>query len=135
MPSTSDSAATLVAKIVVIATSARLLHTQYSASAAIGSQCAIARGSGAFARAEPITRAEGGKIITQLLVPYVLFSAIWALVRWGYSGEPFVVDLASPYWHLWFLTALAAWRLALPVFAALACLAFVIVMSRTTSDV
>jgi fucose 4-O-acetylase-like acetyltransferase len=79
----------------------------------------FALASGAFARAEPITRAEGGKIITQLLVPYMLFSGIWALVRWGYSGESFVVDLASPYWHLWFLTALVAWRLALPVFAAL----------------
>jgi len=79
----------------------------------------FALASGAFARAEPITRADGGKMVTQLLVPYVLFSGLWALVRWGYSGEPFTLDLASPYWHLWFLTALVVWRLSLPVFAAL----------------
>ncbi len=78
----------------------------------------FALASGVFARAEPLTRRDGGKLFVTLLVPYVLFSALWALVR-AASGEPLVLDLGNPYWHLWFLTALVVWRLALPVLSAL----------------
>jgi fucose 4-O-acetylase-like acetyltransferase len=74
--------------------------------------------SGVFARAEPVTRREGGRVVSQLLAPYVLFSVIWAVVR-GVVEDKWFLDLGSPYWHLWFLTALAAWRLVLPVFGAL----------------
>ena len=73
---------------------------------------------GVFAKAEPITRRQGGTILTRLLVPYVVFSVIWSVVVWWVEGD-FLLDLGSPYWHLWFLFALAVWRLALPVLAAL----------------
>lgn len=74
--------------------------------------------SGVFARAEPLTRRDGGRVVTRLLVPYVVFSVIWAVVVWRVEGR-FSLDLGAPYWHLWFLFALAVWRLVLPVFAAL----------------
>ncbi|HYP44615.1 MAG TPA: acyltransferase family protein [Propionibacteriaceae bacterium] len=74
--------------------------------------------SGYFARAEPITGADGQRIISQLLAPYVIFSVLWALIRWWQEGK-LTFDLTSPYWHLWFLPALAAWRLALPLMANL----------------
>lgn len=74
--------------------------------------------SGYFARAEPVTGADGQKIVSQLLAPYAIFSVIWALVRW-WQEDTFALDLTSPYWHLWFLPALAVWRLSLPLFAHL----------------
>ena len=74
--------------------------------------------SGVFAKAEPLTRRDGGRVVTRLLVPYVVFSVIWAVVVWRVEGR-FSLDLGAPYWHLWFLFALAVWRLVLPVFAAL----------------
>ena len=78
----------------------------------------FALASGVFARAEPLTRREGGKIFVTLLVPYVVFSVIWTVAR-ALSGDRLVLDLGNPYWHLWFLTALAAWRLSLPVLSSL----------------
>jgi fucose 4-O-acetylase-like acetyltransferase len=74
--------------------------------------------SGVFAKAEPLTRRDGGRVVTRLLVPYVVFSVIWAVIVWRVEGR-FSLDLGAPYWHLWFLFALAVWRLLLPVFAAL----------------
>lgn len=74
--------------------------------------------SGYFARAEPLTVTDGRKIVTQLLAPYVVFSLVWAGLRWVVEGR-LILDLTSPYWHLWFLPALALWRLSLPVFASL----------------
>jgi fucose 4-O-acetylase-like acetyltransferase len=73
--------------------------------------------SGYFTRAEPLTIRDGQRMLSQLLLPYLIFSLIWALVRW--PGGTFSLDLASPYWHLWFLPALVLWRLTLPIFAAL----------------
>ncbi|MGY1641617.1 acyltransferase family protein [Geodermatophilus sp. SYSU D00703] len=73
--------------------------------------------SGRFA-SDRIDRSAGRKLVTQLLVPYVAFSAIWFLVRLTVE-EDATLDLTRPWSHLWFLLALAVWRLLLPVLAAL----------------
>lgn len=72
---------------------------------------------GRFATAEPRPGAPAA-MVRQLLVPYVLFSVVWAVLQAAVNGEA-RLDLASPFWHLWFLVALAVWRLVLPAIAAL----------------
>ena len=52
------------------------------------------------------------------MVPYVLFSAVWTVLVALVDGDA-RLDLSSPYWHLWFLVAVAVWRLVLPVIASL----------------
>jgi fucose 4-O-acetylase-like acetyltransferase len=74
--------------------------------------------SGRFASAGPAGPARHGKLVTQLVVPYLVFNVIWFAVRTVVEGDV-SLDLARPYQHLWFLVALVTWRLLLPVFAAL----------------
>ncbi|WP_448610067.1 acyltransferase family protein [Geodermatophilus sp. URMC 60] len=73
--------------------------------------------AGRFA-VDRIDRAAGARLVTQLLVPYVAFSGIWFLVRVAVGADA-TLDLTRPWSLLWFLPALAAWRLLLPVLAAL----------------
>ncbi len=52
-------------------------------------------------------------VITNILLPYVIFETIWTIVHW-LSGGTFKLDYSSASWTLWFLLALAFWRVALP---------------------
>ncbi|NUO72498.1 MAG: acyltransferase [Frateuria sp.] len=60
------------------------------------------------------------KITFQLLLPYLLFQGLYALAAhlpgWPDAGP---VGITTPYWLLWYLPSLAAWRLLLPVFMRL----------------
>jgi fucose 4-O-acetylase-like acetyltransferase len=69
------------------------------------------------------------RIAFQLLLPYLLFQALYALAaRTPGWPDPGPVGITTPYWLLWYLPSLAAWRLLLPLFMrlrhplALACL-------------
>jgi fucose 4-O-acetylase-like acetyltransferase len=69
------------------------------------------------------------RIAFQLLLPYLLFQALYALAaRTPGWPDPGPVGITTPYWLLWYLPSLAAWRLLLPLFIrlrhplALACL-------------
>jgi fucose 4-O-acetylase-like acetyltransferase len=73
---------------------------------------------GRFATAGPLTRGTARKMTTQLVVPYLLFSVAWFALRSVVEDGPHL-DPARPYWHLWFLVALAVWRAALPYLAEL----------------
>ncbi|MGY1594139.1 acyltransferase family protein [Geodermatophilus sp. SYSU D00708] len=73
---------------------------------------------GRFATAGPLTRATARKTTSQLVVPYLVFSLAWFALRRVVEGDV-GLDLAKPYWHLWFLVALAVWRAALPYLAEL----------------
>jgi fucose 4-O-acetylase-like acetyltransferase len=73
---------------------------------------------GRFATAGPLTRSVARKMTTQLVVPYLLFSLAWFGLRSVVEGDV-GLDLAKPYWHLWFLVALAVWRAVLPYLAEL----------------
>ncbi len=73
--------------------------------------------SGYFTTEKPGAK-QYGRVIGDLIVPYVIFETIWsiveALVRGTWSFNP-----VTPSWTLWFLLALAGFRVILPVLARL----------------
>ncbi|WP_162236757.1 acyltransferase family protein [Curtobacterium sp. Leaf261] len=73
--------------------------------------------SGYFARAEQGVR-KLRATMTTVIIPYLVFQTIWSLVHWGLDGE-LKLDYSSAWWTLWFLVALAIWRIALPYLAIL----------------
>ncbi|GAA2516253.1 acyltransferase family protein [Rarobacter incanus] len=74
--------------------------------------------SGRFSSSAGLTARSARSMIRTLIAPYVIFSVIW----WFFghvSDKPHAFDLTAPYWYLWFLVALVAWRLTLPLFAVI----------------
>lgn len=60
------------------------------------------------------------RIAFQLLLPYLLFQGLYALAaRSPGWPDPGPVGITTPYWLLWYLPSLAAWRLLLPLFMRL----------------
>ncbi|MDH6531793.1 fucose 4-O-acetylase-like acetyltransferase [Aurantimicrobium minutum] len=57
-------------------------------------------------------------VFTDILVPYVIFELIWSVVYFLYNGN-YRLDLTRASWTLWFLLALAVWRILLPYLVAL----------------
>jgi fucose 4-O-acetylase-like acetyltransferase len=72
--------------------------------------------SGYFSRAEPPTRRTMLKIVTELLVPYLIMEGAWSLVKFVAWGD-LDLDPTTPSWTLWFLLSLAIFRLVLPYLA------------------
>lgn len=73
--------------------------------------------AGYFSKAEP-SREKVGRIVTDLLVPYLIMETIWTAVRFIVEGST-RVDPTTASWTLWFLLALAIFRLLLPLLARL----------------
>ncbi|MDH6409558.1 fucose 4-O-acetylase-like acetyltransferase [Aurantimicrobium minutum] len=57
-------------------------------------------------------------LFTDILVPYLIFEVIWSVVLFFYNGN-FRLDLTRASWTLWFLLALAIWRIVLPYLVTL----------------
>lgn len=74
--------------------------------------------SGYFSKAGEPTRSTLKRVISDILVPYFIFETIWTLVSWAVSGR-LSVNYATASWTLWFLLALAAFRILLPYLALL----------------
>lgn len=74
--------------------------------------------SGYFSSSAEPTRARMARVITDLIAPYVIFEAIWTLTQLLVTGRT-NLDPAQPAWTLWFLLALALFRLVLPFLALL----------------
>ncbi|MDO9397653.1 MAG: acyltransferase family protein [Herbiconiux sp.] len=74
--------------------------------------------AGYFAKADPPGLKQLKRILTDLVLPYLIFETIWSVIHSLLAGRP-LVDYASPSWTLWFLIALAVWRIALPYLALL----------------
>ena len=55
------------------------------------------------------------KIVTTLLVPYVIFQTLHRLCSTVLAGDPFTLRLLDPEWTLWFLLATAWWRALAPL--------------------
>ena len=74
--------------------------------------------AGYFSKSVPPTRKQMARVITDILVPYVIFELLWTLTKWLVEGqaEP---NLTKPSWTLWFLLALGIFRLILPYLALL----------------
>lgn len=55
------------------------------------------------------------RIVTGLLAPYLIFQTLHAVIRAITLGNGFSVQYLKPSWTMWFLLALAMWRLVTPV--------------------
>ena len=73
--------------------------------------------SGYFSTATPPGTRQLRRVLTDLVVPYVIFEAIWSVIQFLVEGRSFNPTLPS--WTLWFLLALAIFRLVLPYLALL----------------
>jgi len=69
--------------------------------------------SGYFAKSGPPGTRQLHRLLTDIVFPYLIFETIWTLVRWLLGGN-FWLDYATASWTLWFLIALAIWRITLP---------------------
>lgn len=59
------------------------------------------------------------RILTALLVPFLIFQLIQAVLRVVVRGDDFGLHLWTPSWTLWFLLALFIWRVLTPLLRAL----------------
>jgi fucose 4-O-acetylase-like acetyltransferase len=69
--------------------------------------------SGYFSKATPPGTRQMRKVVTDILIPYLIMQFIWSGVQWIVEGDP-GLNLTEPHWTLWFLLALAVFRVALP---------------------
>lgn len=69
--------------------------------------------SGYFAKSGPPNARALRQILTDIVFPYVIFQTIWTVVKW-LLGSSVPLDYTLPSWTLWFLIALAIWRIVLP---------------------
>ena len=74
--------------------------------------------SGYFSKSGPPTRTQMARVITDILLPYVIFEAVWTLTKWLVEGQA-NPNLTQPSWTLWFLLALGIFRLVLPYLSLL----------------
>lgn len=74
--------------------------------------------SGYFSTGDAPNARRMARVITDILVPYVIFEMLWALTKWLVEGQA-DPNLTEPSWTLWFLLALGIFRLVLPYLALL----------------
>jgi fucose 4-O-acetylase-like acetyltransferase len=74
--------------------------------------------SGYFSKSDSPSRRQMARVITDILVPYVIFEGLWTLTKWIVEGRA-NPNLTEPSWTLWFLLALGIFRLVLPYLALL----------------
>ncbi len=74
--------------------------------------------SGFFSKSEPPGRKQMRRILTDIVLPYAILQGIWSLVQWLVEGKN-AFNPTEPKWTLWFLLALAIFRLVLPYLALL----------------
>ncbi|MGZ4589511.1 MAG: acyltransferase family protein [Actinomycetes bacterium] len=71
--------------------------------------------AGYFASSRQVTERSLQNIVTRLIVPFATFTVLYAVAIKAANGRALRVDFVDPYWLLWFLPALAAWRLMTPM--------------------
>ncbi len=69
--------------------------------------------AGYFAKSGAPGTRQMKSILSVIVLPYVIFETIWALIHWVVGGT-FKLDFSSASWTLWFLISLAVWRIVLP---------------------
>lgn len=74
--------------------------------------------SGYFSKSGSPTRVQMARVITDILLPYVIFESLWTLTKWLVEGQA-DPNFTKPSWTLWFLLALGIFRLVLPYLALL----------------
>ncbi|GAB3606977.1 acyltransferase family protein [Conyzicola nivalis] len=74
--------------------------------------------SGYFSRPGSPNARQMTRVITDIIVPYVIMESIWTLVQFLVEGKR-EFNPTQPSWTLWFLLALGIFRLVLPYLALL----------------
>ncbi|MFB8388095.1 acyltransferase family protein [Microbacterium sp. NPDC055910] len=74
--------------------------------------------SGYFSKSDSPGARQMARVITDILVPYVIFETLWTLTKWLVEGQA-NPNPTQPSWTLWFLLALGIFRLVLPYLALL----------------
>lgn len=59
------------------------------------------------------------RIVSTLIVPYLLVETSLQLITKHYDGQPKHLEILSPQWLGWFLAALFVWRITTPLWRAL----------------
>ncbi len=59
------------------------------------------------------------RIVSTLVVPYLIVETTLQLIERAYTGEPSPMLILSPQWLAWFMAALFVWRLTTPIWRAL----------------
>jgi fucose 4-O-acetylase-like acetyltransferase len=59
------------------------------------------------------------RIVSTLVVPYLIVETSMQLITRHYTGDPDPMLILSPQWLTWFLAALFVWRLTTPIWRAL----------------
>ena len=74
--------------------------------------------SGYFSASGPPTVRGMKRVLTDILLPYIIMETIWTIVQWLVEGKQ-EFNPTKPSWTLWFLLALGIFRLVLPYLALL----------------
>ncbi|TQK19201.1 fucose 4-O-acetylase-like acetyltransferase [Microbacterium sp. SLBN-154] len=74
--------------------------------------------SGYFSKSDAPGKRQMARVLTDIVVPYVIFEGLWVLTKWIVEGQA-DPNLTRPSWTLWFLLALGIFRLVLPYLALL----------------
>ena len=74
--------------------------------------------SGYFSKGGAPNGRQMTRVLTDIVLPYIIFEALWTLTKFLVDGNT-VVNFTKPSWTLWFLLALAIFRLILPYLALL----------------
>ncbi len=74
--------------------------------------------SGYFSKASPPTKKQMVRVLTDILLPYLIFELLWSVTKWLVEGQA-SPNITQPSWTLWFLLALGIFRLVLPYLALL----------------
>lgn len=74
--------------------------------------------TGYLSRSFTYSRRNLSRLVTSVLVPYLVFEAALAAFRILVGGEELELLFADPHWPMWYLAALFLWRLATPVLRA-----------------
>lgn len=74
--------------------------------------------AGYFSSSAEPTRRRMARLSTDLVAPYLIFETLWTITQFLVTGRT-NLDPAQPSWTLWFLLALALFRLVLPYLALL----------------
>jgi fucose 4-O-acetylase-like acetyltransferase len=72
--------------------------------------------TGYLSRSFSFTRRNLHKLVTTIVVPYLVFETLLTLFRSTVGHEDLGMLYLSPHWPMWYLSALFLWRLATPVF-------------------
>ena len=72
--------------------------------------------TGYLSRSFSFSRRNLHKLVTTIVVPYLVFETLLTLFRSTVGHEDLGMLYLSPHWPMWYLSALFLWRLATPVF-------------------